>query len=108
MNAFRAVVVALAMSLSVVAEVTDFEVRMHGTLACGVSALGGETTGYTVTTKSGIKLELSFADAKKLEKVAKGLDGKRVRVEGRLELRNGVETGTRRIIRVEKIEEVKT
>jgi hypothetical protein len=70
-----------------------------GTLRTGIVAIGGETTGTTITAK-GIKWELDFGKNADLRATAEKLDGKLVTVSGKLERRQGVETKERWIVTV--------
>src|SRR5437879_3570684 len=65
-------------------------VKVAGKLRAGIVAVGGETTGFTVTA-SGITWELDFGKNAELRTAAEKLDGKKVVVEGTLERRAGVE-----------------
>jgi hypothetical protein len=76
-----------------------------GTLKTGVFAAGGETTGTILTTKD-TTYELDFT-SKEIRENATTLDGKRVRVSGKLIVKRGIEVGERRIINVTKLEEAK-
>ena len=81
-------------------------IRVTGTLAKGVVAIGGETTGATITANK-IAWELDFGDNAKLKAAAEKLNGKRAMVKGNLERREGVETKERLIIHVEKMKPAK-
>jgi len=81
----------------------SIEVRVRGTLHAGMMAIGGETTGYTITAR-GVTWELDFGADEALHRKAEGLDGKRVIVTGTLEARPGVEIRTRTIVKVDAIE----
>ena len=72
-------------------------VTVAGTLRTGIVAIGGETTGTTITAK-GIKWELDFGKNAELRTTAEKLDGKRVTVIGTLERHAGVEVKERWII----------
>jgi OmpA family len=74
-----------------------------GRIAAGMLAIGGETTGLTIATGQG-RLELQVAD-QTLRKRLQELNGKTVTVRGTLEIRPGVEVGTRRIVTVSEIVE---
>src|SRR5437016_14684286 len=69
-------------------------VTVVGTLRTGFVAIGGETTGTTITAK-GIKWELDFGKNAELRAAAEKLDGKQVTVTGTLEHRVGVEVRER-------------
>lgn len=73
-----------------------------GTLATGVMAIGGETTGTTITANA-ITLELDFGGNTKLEKIAAGLNGQRAVAAGPLRRESGVESGPRWIVAVTKL-----
>jgi hypothetical protein len=73
-------------------------VTVVGTLHTGVVAVGGETTGTTITS-DGITWALDFADGAALRR-AEAFNGKKVRVEGTLLRKAGVEMKERWIVRV--------
>jgi hypothetical protein len=82
------------------------KINAQGTLRTGLVAIGGETTGTTLTTKDGT-LELDFGKNKKLRDLAAKLDKKRVEVTGTLTLRKGIEKpGTRLIVQVSELKAV--
>lgn len=83
----------------------SIEVRVRGTLRGGIMAIGGETTGYTVTAR-GVTWELDFGTDEAMLAKADGLDGKKVVVVGTLESRRGVEIAQRSIVNVQSIEAV--
>ena len=71
-----------------------------GKLETGIVAIGGETTGVVLTTKSGrFELQLNKEQREKAEK----LNGKQVTVTGKLTIKKGVEVRERRIIEVTTI-----
>jgi len=70
-----------------------------GTLRTGIVAIGGESTGTTVTAK-GIKWELDFGKNAELRTAAEKFNGKQVTVAGTLERRSGVEVNERWIVTV--------
>jgi hypothetical protein len=74
-------------------------VKIVGTLRTGIAAIGGETTGTTITAK-GITWELDFAGNPRLAQAAEKWAAKKVMVEGRLERREGVEIKERWIVTV--------
>ncbi|MDG2383336.1 MAG: hypothetical protein P8N76_16825 [Pirellulaceae bacterium] len=73
-------------------------VRVVGTLETGIVAIGGESTGTTITA-NGICWELAV-DEPKVRKLCDRLNGKKVVVEGTLGSRAGIETGKRWIVTV--------
>jgi len=74
-------------------------VDVTGVLHAGIVAIGGETTGVTISAK-GITWELEFGDDRELRESASRLDGKMVRVQGSLERRKGIEVAERWIVTV--------
>ena len=78
------------------------KMHLRGTLRTGVMAIGAETTGVTLTTKTGATWELQLMPRQKAK--AERLDGKSVRVSGIARERPGVELRTRRIIEVRRLE----
>ncbi len=81
-------------------------VTMVGTLATGNMAIGGETTGVTITAGD-ITMELDFASHAHLARMAEAFSGSRVRVTGSLRLQRGVETSDRWIIDVANLQAIK-
>lgn len=75
-------------------------VHMVGTLRTGVVAIGGETTGTTITVK-GITWELQFNEQQQVE--AQALAGKQVAVSGRLTRKAGTEFPDRWIVDVDSL-----
>lgn len=74
----------------------SIQVVIVGTVRTGVMAIGGETTGATITSK-GLTFELDFHRFRvRLE----SLDDKRLRVSGELNVRKGVEIKQRLIVKV--------
>ncbi len=78
-------------------------VKVVGTLRTGIVAIGGETTGTTITAQ-GITWELDFGQVPQLQKELEGLNEKQVVVEGKLERRSGVEVQVRWIVNVSGIQ----
>lgn len=78
-------------------------VTVVGTLRTGIFAIGGETTGTTITAK-GITWELDFGDQAKFRRMAESLNEKQVVVRGSLERRSGVEIKQRWIVHVSDLE----
>ncbi len=83
-------------------DVDIIEVRIVGTLRTGVVAVGGETTGMTITTR-GVTWELDTGIDPGLRKLAAMMNGTKVEVVGTLDVRPGVETGPRTIVFVRTI-----
>lgn len=78
----------------------DFvRVDIQGTMNSGIVAIGGETTGTTITAGN-ITWELDLGG---FARVAGPWSGKRVRVSGKLEHRRGVEIADRWIVHVQQI-----
>jgi hypothetical protein len=77
----------------------SISVAVVGTLRTGIVAIGGETTGTTITSK-GIKWELDLGKNGELRAAAEKFDGKLVTVSGTLERRSGVEIKDRWIVTV--------
>jgi hypothetical protein len=82
------------------------KVEVKGKLETGIIAIGGETTGTTITA-NGVTWELDVGKNAKLRKLLPSLDGKTVVAKGTLSRRAGVETGQRWIVNVSSLEAVK-
>ena len=74
-------------------------VTIVGTLRTGIFAIGGETTGTTITAKD-ITWELDLSGSPAYQRAAEQLHGKKVMVRGTLERRHGVEIKERWIVTV--------
>jgi hypothetical protein len=74
-------------------------VTVVGTLRTGIAAIGGETTGTTITAKR-VTWELDFGKNAAFRKTAEKFNGKKVIVQGSLERRRGVEIRERWIVTV--------
>ena len=83
----------------------DDTLTITGKLETGVMAVGGETTGIEIT-QGNTKFELDINDAV-MKKLATALNGKQATVKGTLTIKQGIETGQRRIITVQSIEPAK-
>lgn len=81
----------------------SIRVRIVGKLQTGNLAIGGETTGTTITA-NGITWELDFGDNKELREKAASLNGRQVLVRGTLERKRGVEIKERWIVTVTKLQ----
>ena len=77
-------------------------VTVVGTLKTGIAAIGGETTGTTITARE-ITWELNFAKNEELRKAADKWNGMQVTVMGSLERRAGVEVKQRWIVTVSSL-----
>lgn len=77
----------------------QIQVQITGRLTAGIMAIGGETTGTTVSA-NGITWELDFVEDAQLVELAEKLDGQQAYVTGSLTRRAGVEIGERWIVRV--------
>jgi hypothetical protein len=80
----------------------SIKVEIRGQLQTGVLAIGGETTGVTITA-SNLTFELDFKDGSDLAAKAEGLNSHSVVVTGKLEGRKGVEIPLRYIVSVESL-----
>ena len=79
------------------------DVVVRGTLRTGVMAIGGETTGTTVTAR-GATWELDLRGRPELASRAESLSGRRVVVSGSLEARPAVARRQRWILTVKTLE----
>ncbi|MDA1014885.1 MAG: hypothetical protein O3A00_10595 [Planctomycetota bacterium] len=78
------------------------KVEVKGILSNEVLAIGGETTGQTITSR-GVRWELDLAKNAALQKTAAQLHGKVVVVTGQLHVKRGVEIRQRWIVAVESL-----
>ena len=83
----------------------SINVTVVGTLRTGIFAIGGETTGTTITAK-GITWELDLGKNAAMRKAAQKFNGKKVIVQGSLERRKGVEIKERWIVTITGIQAV--
>jgi hypothetical protein len=81
----------------------SIDVVVRGTLRTGIMAIGGETTGTTVTAR-GATWELDLRGRPEWKARAESLHGRRVVVTGSLEVRPGVERRLRSIVTVKTLE----
>jgi len=81
----------------------SIDVVVRGTLRTGIMAIGGETTGTTVTAR-GATWELDLRGKPEWTARAESLSGRRVVVTGSLEVRPGVERRQRWIVTVKTLE----
>ncbi|MEZ6046487.1 MAG: hypothetical protein R3C11_13135 [Planctomycetaceae bacterium] len=87
-----------AQPAAAVSNVPDsIEVKVVGTLSTGVVAIGGETTGVTITSGN-ITWEVDFSQAPEMGKMAQELVNSKVMLEGNLERRAGVEISSKDIV----------
>lgn len=77
------------------------DVTVRGTLSAGVMAIGGETTGVTITA-AGVRWDLALQTAQR--DTAGELNGSTVVVSGRLRRAAGVEIKDRLILQVRSLE----
>ncbi|HUG18632.1 MAG TPA: hypothetical protein VMM56_06610 [Planctomycetaceae bacterium] len=80
------------------------KVSVNGKLKTGIFAIGGETTGSTITA-DGITWELDFGSNNTLLEQAQKWNGKQVLVKGRLHRKPGVEVRERWIVNVNSLVE---
>ena len=73
------------------------KVEIRGTLRTGVVAIGGETTGTTVSAKD-MTFEVDLRGDPKLQTLAEKLDGRKAIVRGSLVRKKGIEIPERWII----------
>ena len=78
------------------------QVAVSGKLEHGIMAIGGETTGTTITA-NGITWELQLGANEEFRKTAEEKNGKMVQITGELTRKMGVERGARFIVIVESI-----
>ena len=81
------------------ADAEYIKVEVKGKLRTGIFAIGGETTGTTISAQ-GLTWELDFGDNKALREQATKLNGQTAIVKGTLEVRPGVEIRERWIVTV--------
>ncbi len=82
------------------------KVEVRGKLTDGVVAIGGETTGTTITAKR-VTFELELGKKEQLRELVKNLNGKTVVVVGTLERRRGIEIPERWIVTVSDLKPVR-
>jgi len=81
----------------------SIRVEVQGKLQTGIMAIGGETTGTTITA-NGVTWELDLGRNAALRKKAEELNGKQALVRGELTRRQGVEVKERWIVKVNSLE----
>ncbi len=81
----------------------SIDVVVRGTLRTGIMAIGGESTGTTISAR-GATWELDLRQDKALLAKADALAGRRVVVRGSLEVKPGVERRQRWIVTVQSLE----
>ena len=81
----------------------SIDVVVRGRLRTGIMAVGGETTGTTVTAR-GATWELDLRGQPEWAARAESLNSRRVVVTGTLEVRPGVERRQRWIVTVKTLE----
>jgi hypothetical protein len=102
--AFVTAALVLAASSFPVASAEDkddgqIKVEIKGKLATGIVAIGGETTGTTITAR-GATWDLDLGKNEALHRLAEQLNGKMVQVTGTARVVQGVERGPRTIVTV--------
>jgi hypothetical protein len=80
----------------------SIKVEIRGTLATGIVAIGGETTGTTITVKN-VTWELDLGGDKDLIAMADKLNKKMALVTGTYEKKKGLEVPERHIVKVTSI-----
>ena len=81
----------------------SIDVVVRGTLRARIMAVGGETTGVTITAR-GVTWELDLSADPEWKARAESLSGSRVKVTGTLAVRKGVEVRQRSIVTVKTFE----
>jgi hypothetical protein len=81
----------------------SIDVVVRGTLRARIMAIGGETTGVTITAR-GVTWELDLSADPEWKERAVSLSGRRVKVTGTLEVRRGVEIRQRSIVTVKSLD----
>ena len=79
------------------------EVIVRGELNSQVVAIGGETTGSTISA-SGATWELDFGEDEQMRRRARRLHGRTVRLSGELTVKKGVEVPQRAIVQVQSLQ----
>ncbi len=87
-------------------EESYINVEIKGTLATGIKAIGGETTG-TIIKVGKVTWELDLGGSKELQELAQKLDQQPVIVTGRYQQKQGVEVRVRHIVTVKTLTGVK-
>jgi hypothetical protein len=96
---YRYLLLASLLCTGLAAADESIEVTVTGKLATGIAAIGGETTGTTITANK-VTWELDFGKNEALRAAAEKLDGQQVTVTGVLDKRAGVEVRERWIVTV--------
>lgn len=86
------------------ADASYMKIEAKGKLKAGIVAIGSETTGFELETKTGT-VELNFGRNRDMQAKASNLDGKTVAVTGTLVVRKGVEVKLRVIVNVTSVKE---
>lgn len=90
---------ALAVLFSNAHAEDSIQVTVTGVLRTGIVAIGGETTGSTITANK-VTWELDFGTSAELRAAAEKLNGQQATVSGSLEKKPGVEVKERWIVTV--------
>lgn len=80
----------------------SIEVEMVGVVRTGIMAIGGESTGTTITAL-GFTWELDLGGNADFAKLAEQSNGKELVVKGTITVKQGVERGRRVIVVVKKL-----
>ena len=99
---FATAILLMLVFASATKAVDSIQVTVVGTLKTGILAIGGETTGSTITAGK-VTWELDFGKDEKLRAAAEKLNGQAVKVTGTLEKRAGVEVNERWIVTVSSL-----
>jgi hypothetical protein len=83
-------------------EVGSMEVDMVGVVQTGIMAIGGETTGTTISTL-GFTWELDLGNNRDWQALAEKFNGKELSVRGTVTVKQGVERGRRVIVVVKQM-----
>ena len=83
-------------------DIGSIEVEMVGIVRTGVMAIGGESTGTTITAL-GFTWELDLGGNEEYAKFARQWHGKEIVVKGTVAVKQGVERGRRVIVVVKKL-----
>ena len=97
------ILMCVAMTAEAQSTSESIAVVVVGTIRTGVVAIGGETTGVTITAK-GVTWELDLGNDPAFSETAKKLSGKQATVTGSLERKAGIEVPVRFIVTVKSVD----